>query len=77
MRRDRAFRSGKRMAYRVAWKSGNCENVFAAKRRPGPGRQPEQASALCAVLVIALKNFAFRSDPIVGFVAWFKSAAFG
>ena len=57
-------------------KSGSYGNVIAAKRRPGLGRQAEQASALCAVLVISLENFSFCGEPIFGFVAWFKSAAF-
>jgi len=50
-------------------------NVSAARRRPGFGRQAEQTSLLRAVLVVALENFVFRSEPVFGFVAWFESTA--
>jgi hypothetical protein len=52
-------------------------NVSAAERRPGLGRQAEEANALGAVLVITLADFAFGSQPVVGFVARLKSAALG
>ena len=46
----------------------------AAGARPPGGLGSE---ALRAVLVVALANLALRSQPVLGLVAWFKSAALG
>ena len=49
--------------------------MTARDRRPGLGRQAVSASwSLRALLTVALANLALRSQPVFGFVAWFKSA---
>lgn len=70
VQRQESGRSKRRVAEKP-----RCVNVSAAGRRPGLGRQADRR--LGALLVIALANLAFGSEPVFVFVARFKPTAFG
>jgi len=70
VQRQESGRSKRRVAEKP-----RCVNVSAGGRRPGLGRQADRY--LGALLVIALANLAFGSEPVFVFVARFEATTLG
>src|SRR5580658_5693318 len=71
-------RKQKRVSGGHRWAGPAHGQVSAGKRRPGLGRQGRiKWPLLCALLVVALANFALRSEPVFGFVTGLESPPLG